>query len=97
MLFIYRRKESALEVCKAIKNARPSKIYLIADGPRSNDEITQCQNTRKALEKSIDWNCEIVKIYSDINLGCAKRIKSGLDFIFENEKKAIILEDDTFT
>ena len=28
-------------------------------------------------------------------MGCAKRIKSGLDFIFEREKKAIILEDDT--
>lgn len=94
-LFIYRRKESALEVCKAIKNAKPQKLYLIADGPRSGDEILECQYTREAVEKSIDWDCEIVKIYSDINLGCAKRIKSGLDLIFEREKKAIILEDDT--
>ena len=82
-------------VCDAIKNARPSKLYLIADGPSSDDEIAQCQDTRKAVEKRIDWNCEIEKIYSDTNLGCAQRIKSGLDLIFEREEKAIILEDDT--
>ena len=82
-------------VCDAIKNARPSKLYLVADGPSSDDEFAQCQDTRNAIEKRIDWNCEIEKIYSDTNLGCAQRIKSGLDLIFEREKKAIILEDDT--
>ena len=82
-------------VCDAIKNAIPSKLYLIADGPSSDDEIAQCKDTRKAIEERIDWNCEIEKIYSETNLGCANRIKTGLDIIFEKEDKAIILEDDT--
>lgn len=34
-------------------------------------------------------------MYSDTNLECAKRLQTGLDYVFENEKKAIILEDDT--
>ena len=34
-------------------------------------------------------------MYSDTNLGCAKRVQTGLDYVFENEEMAIILEDDT--
>ena len=34
-------------------------------------------------------------MYSDTNLGCAKRVQTGLDYVFENENMAIILEDDT--
>ena len=74
---------------------KPSKLYLIADGPKTDDEIAQCHKTRKAVENQIDWNCEINKIYSDINLGCAHRIKSGIDTVFKKEDKLIILEDDT--
>ena len=47
------------------------------------------------MEDNVSWNCNLIKIYSDLNLGCAKRIQSGLDKVFENEKYAIILEDDT--
>ena len=59
-------------VCDAIKNARPSKLYIIADGPSSDDEITQCQDTRNAVEKNISWDCDIEKIYS-------KKIWAALD------------------
>ena len=82
-------------VCEAIKNVRPSKLYLIADGPSSDEEIAQCQDTRNAVEENISWECEIEKIYSETNLGCARRIKTGLDIVFNKEGKAIILEDDT--
>ncbi|MGI8820714.1 MAG: glycosyltransferase family 2 protein [Chthoniobacterales bacterium] len=33
-------------------------------------------------------------LYSDANLGCRKRISGGLDWVFEQEEEAIILEDD---
>jgi hypothetical protein len=32
--------------------------------------------------------------FSDVNLGCRDRIISGLDWVFEQEERAIILEDD---
>ena len=95
VFFIYRRLETAIKVLEAIRKAKPTKIYVVADGPKSDEEIIECQNTRKSVEKNIDWNCDVVKIYSDINLGCAQRIKTGLDLVFKREKKAIILEDDT--
>src|SRR5207248_1893350 len=32
--------------------------------------------------------------YSEVNLGCRKRVWSGLDWAFERTDRAIILEDD---
>jgi len=42
----------------------------------------------------MDWDCEVIKNYSDINLGCAKRVSSGIDWVFNHVEEAIILEDD---
>lgn len=78
-----------------IKKAKPKKLYLIADGPKDNQEKTLCLASREVVEKNVDWNCEVKKIYSDINLGCARRVQTGLDSVFRNETSAIILEDDT--
>ena len=51
---------------------------------------------RNFVENNIAWDCELIKVYSDTNLGCAKRVQTGLDYVFKNEKKAIILEVDTY-
>jgi hypothetical protein len=93
--FIYRRLETTIKVLEEIRKVKPVKLYLVADGPKSDDEIIECQNTRNSIDKIIDWDCKLIKLYSDTNLGCAKRIQTGLDYVFENEEMAIILEDDT--
>lgn len=82
-------------VFESIRKIKPKKLYLIADGPKDKQEAIQCLTTRNVIEESIDWVCEIQKIYSEENLGCARRIQTGLDSVFKNEKRAIILEDDT--
>lgn len=93
--FIYRRLETTVKVLEEIRKVKPVKLYLVADGPKSDDEIIECQKTRNSIEKIIDWDCKLIKLYSNTNLGCAKRIQTGLDYVFENEEMAIILEDDT--
>ena len=34
--------------------------------------------------------------YSDVNLGCKKRVSTGLDWVFNTVEEAIVLEDDCF-
>lgn len=82
-------------VMQAIREYRPSKLYLIADGPRFNkpEEADLCLRTRAVLD-DIDWDCEVVKHYAAENLGLKDRVSSGLDMVFEKETSAIILEDD---
>lgn len=95
ILIIYKRFGTALKVFDQIKLIKPNKLYLIADGPKTIDDKKKCLEIRKFVENNINWKCELIKVYSDTNLGCAKRVQTGLDYVFEFEDKAIILEDDT--
>ena len=92
---IYKRLETTIRVFDRIKEAAPKRLYLIADGPKIETDKDLCLRVRNYVEKNINWSCELVKVYSKVNLGCAKRVQSGLDKVFENEEMAIILEDDT--
>jgi hypothetical protein len=42
----------------------------------------------------IDWECEVIRDYSEINLGAGKRIASGLTSALALLGEAIIIEDD---
>ncbi|MFE7063745.1 hypothetical protein ACFVAD_16470 [Sutcliffiella sp. NPDC057660] len=94
-LIFFTRPETLKEVFKKVKKARPSKLFLIQDGERKGNEfdyakIKQCRE----IVNDIDWECEIYRNYSDVNLGCGKRPKTGISWVFEYVDRAIILEDD---
>ncbi|MDZ8108096.1 MAG: glycosyltransferase family 2 protein [Nostoc sp. DedQUE12a] len=92
---IFKRPDTTEKVFEAIRQAKPQKLFVIADGPRTNrpGEVEKCEATR-AIIKRVDWDCELITNYSDINLGCSKRISSGINWVFEQVEEAIILEDD---
>lgn len=92
---IFNRPEPTAKVFEAIRQARPSKLIVIADGPRSNrkGEAEACAAARFITEK-VDWPCRVVRHYADENLGCRNRVASGLDLVFSEFEQAIILEDD---
>ena len=92
---VFSRPETTQRVFERIRKAKPPRLYLIADGPKDRDQFSICKEVRRIVEEGIDWKCELHKIYSDKNLGCAKRAQTGLDSVFELEDQAIILEDDT--
>lgn len=94
-LFVFKRPDTTEKVFEAIRQAKPTKLFVIADGPRTDrpGEVDKCEATRAIIEQ-VDWECEVVKNFSDTNLGCAKRVSSGLDWVFSNVEEAIILEDD---
>ena len=95
VFIIYCRPSTTEKVFEKIRAAQPPRLYLIADGPKSSEQNSVCQQTRAIVESGIDWNCQLHRVYSKENLGCARRIQSGLDFVFKYEEQAIILEDDT--
>jgi hypothetical protein len=92
---VYSRPETTRRVFERIRKAKPPRIYLIADGPKVPEQSSVCEEVRNIVESGIDWNCELNRIYSDKNLGCARRVQTGLDLVFKQEDQAIILEDDT--
>lgn len=80
----------------ALREQRPDRLYLIADGPRADrpGDAMLCRETRGIVEALIDWPCEVTRDYSEINLGCGRRIATGLTTAFALLGEAIVLEDD---
>ncbi|MBP2626011.1 MAG: hemolytic protein HlpA-like protein [Firmicutes bacterium] len=94
--FIYNRIDSSETIFEQIRSAKPPKLLVIADGPhvdRPNDK-EKCAATRAIIDR-VDWDCEVIKNYSDINLGMGTRQRSGFNWIFQKLEEVIILEDDT--
>ena len=97
MVFIvFNRPECTARSLAAIRAARPSKLYVVADGPRPDrpGDAARCAQVRALVEQGVDWPCEVIRDYAPANLGCARRVSSGLDAVFARESEAIILEDD---
>lgn len=92
---IFNRPDTTSQVFERIAAARPPKLLVVADGPRANraHEAEQCARTRAVVEQ-VNWPCEVIRNYSDANLGCRRRVASGLDWVFQQVEEAIILEDD---
>lgn len=94
VFFIFNRPDTTRLVFEQIKNLKPRKLYIFADGARDRKgEDVQCRETRLATE-NIDWDCEVIRNFSEVNLGCRVSIGAGLSSVFAKEEMAIILEDD---
>jgi len=95
VLIIFNRPDTTKTIFEAIRQAKPPKLFVIADGPRTNhpSDIEKCAAARAVID-GVDWECEVLTNYSDINLGCKIRVSSGLDWVFNTVDEAIILEDD---
>jgi hypothetical protein len=92
---IFNRPDTTKRVFEAIRQAKPPKLLVIADGPRADrpGEAEKCAAARAIIE-GVDWECEVLTNYSGVNLGCKIRVSSGLDWVFSEVEEAIILEDD---
>lgn len=94
-LIIFNRPDTTMRVFEAIRRAKPPVLLVIADGIRLGHlgDPEKVSSTRAIIEQ-VDWQCEVLKNYSDVNLGCKRRVSSGLDWVFQTVEEAIILEDD---
>lgn len=92
---IFNRPDTTEIVFAEIAKAKPPKLLVIGDGPRLDrpgeaEKVAAC----RAIIERVNWDCEVLTNYSEINLGCGKRPASGFDWVFQQVEEAIILEDD---
>ncbi len=96
VLVVFNRAETTRRVLAQIRAARPRQLFIVADGPRANrpDDAERCAAVRALIDGEIDWACDVRRNVAESNLGCARRVSSGLDWVFSHVEEAIILEDD---
>lgn len=95
LFLIFNRPETTFKVFEEIRKARPARLYIASDGPRTHcpDDKMLCKQCRSVLD-SIDWECEVKTCFNKKNLGCKDSVSASITWFFENEEEGIILEDD---
>lgn len=95
LFLVFNRPDTTGVVFEAIRQARPKRLYVAADGPRPSrsGEAQRCAETR-AVATAVDWDCEVKTLFRDENLGCRRAVCSALDWFFSEEEYGVVLEDD---
>jgi hypothetical protein len=94
-LMVFNRPEKTSRVLAEIMSARPLRLYVVADGARDGNAMDEdlVWQTREVIERQAH-GLEVTQIYSNSNLGLRERFLTGLDQVFVNEERLIVLEDD---
>lgn len=93
--FMFNRPDHVSKSFQPIRNYKPEELLIVCDGPREG-YLSDHENIKKCIEmvKPVDWDCKVHLDYSSVNLGCGKRVSSGLDLAFTLYEDAIVIEDD---
>lgn len=96
LFLIFNRLDTTKQVFQSIREAKPPRLYISSDGPRSThpDEDEKVQAVREYVLEKIDWECEVKTLFRDENLGCKHAVESAITWFFDHEEMGIILEDD---
>ena len=95
LFLIYKRSSTTQMVFNAIREARPKKLYVAANGPNPDKEsdYEKCEETRNII-KQVDWDCELVTLFRKEHLNVGISLSSAISWFFEQVEEGIILEDD---
>lgn len=95
VLMMFNRPDQTRAVFDRVAAVRPKQLFVIADGPRADHpaDAHECRASLSILDR-VNWNCDLQTNVSETNLGCGRRISSGLDWVFDRVDRAVILEDD---
>lgn len=98
LFLIFNRPETTHKVFSRIREVKPRRLFIAADGPRKNKEGEEerCLKTRNIVLENIDWECEVKTLLREENLGCGKAVSEAIGWFFTHVEEGIILEDDTY-
>ena len=90
VFLVFNRPEPTARVFARIRDARPAKLFVVADGPRPDHigDAEKCRRVRELIAEGIDWPCEVVRDYAEKNLGSGRRVASGITKAFEAVEEA---------
>jgi len=94
VFLVYKRPSLTERVLDAIRQARPKKLFVVADGPKNDGEKESTSSTITLIKEGINWDCSVKWNIAKSNMGLANRVSSGITWVMQQCSEAIILEDD---
>jgi len=95
LFLVFNRLSSASKVFSAIREARPTRLYIACDGPREDRQgEAEIVSQVRLLAEKVDWPCQVKTLFRSKNIGCKAAVSGAITWFFEHEECGIILEDD---
>lgn len=95
LLIAYRRPDLTQRVLERLEQIAPVRLYVALDGPASTEVAADCRDVKALVERCRLPQGKVLMNVAPRNLGCAERVRTAIDWVFEQEDQALILEDDT--
>ena len=95
VFMVFSRPDTTRVVFERIAQIKPKHLLVIADGARAgrDGEAARCEEVRR-IATAVTWDCELLTNFADTNMGCRRRVVSGLEWAFQQVERAVIVEDD---
>jgi hypothetical protein len=95
VVIVFNRPDCTSRVLEALARFKPDPLFVVGDGPRPGrpEDVENVRKVRRLFER-LPWRCDMIQSMSDENMGCRRRVSSGLDWVFGQVEQAVILEDD---
>ena len=98
LLIAFNRPDLLFQSLTKLHNSNRT-IYISVDGPRHEEDQSSVGQTRNLARKfkqdQVNFG-EVHLMFHETNLGCKVAVQSAIDWIFDSEEHAIVLEDDIF-
>lgn len=98
LILAHQRADCVVRIIDIAIKEGVKRIYISIDGPKNEYASLQQHLLNEHLARIQDDNCEVnIEIRRvTSNLGLVQAVLSGIDWIFENEETAIIMEEDLY-
>ncbi len=95
LFLVFNRPGATKRVFEKIRNVRPTRLYVAADGPRK-ERVGEFQLTEavRDIATNVDWECDVRLKFNHENFGCKMAVSQAISWFFSMEFQGIILEDD---
>ncbi len=92
-IIIFNRPDHAAQLRQRLQPEESRDLFVISDGTREG-RAGEAKLVDECRQIFADWPGEVHVNYAQQNLGCKDRVSSGLNWVFKQTERAIILEDD---
>lgn len=94
LLVAFNRADLFEQSFQRVLRAAPPRLYIHIDGPRSEADKLSQDRMARVVEMNSEHSTTIRVRQLTENLGCGRAVNSALDWVFKNETRATIVEDD---
>jgi len=96
LLITFKRSDNTEKLINILIENKINKIFIYNNGPRNEVDNLECSKTKRIIQSYSKQYNNIEVLYKEKNTGLKYNIPEAINWVFQTNDRAIILEDDCF-